>query len=66
MGPLEQVRVQGNPALLSYVAETWQLAAETILPMDRQAGRGVDASIPVLLFLDDLVPMLFEKPLLSR
>jgi hypothetical protein len=65
MGPLEQVRVQGNPALLSYVAETWQLAAETILPMDRQAGRG-GARIQVLLFLDDLVPMLFEKPLLSR
>jgi hypothetical protein len=65
MGPLEQVRVQGNPALLSYVAETWQLVAETILPMDRQAGRGV-ARIQVLLFLDDLVPMLFEKPLLSR
>ena len=51
--------------MLSYVAETWQLAAETILPMDRQAGRGV-ARIQVLLFLDDLVPMLFEKPLLSR
>jgi hypothetical protein len=48
------------------VAETWQLAAEAILPMNREAGRGVGARIQLLLFLDDLVPMLFGKPLLSR
>ena len=54
-----------NPGL-SYVAETWQLAAEAILPMNREAGRGVGARIQLLLFLDDLVPMLFGKPLLSR
>jgi hypothetical protein len=54
-----------NPGL-SYVAETWQLAAEAILPMNREAGRGVGARIQLLLFLDDLVPTLFGKPLLSQ
>jgi hypothetical protein len=54
-----------NPGL-SYVAETWQLAAEAIMPMNREAGRGAGARIQLLLFLDDLVPILFGKPLLRR
>ena len=48
------------------MAETWQLAAEAIMPMNREAGRGAGARIQLLLFLDDLVPILFGKPLLRR
>lgn len=54
-----------NPGL-SYVAETWQLAAEAILPLDREAGRGVGARAQLLFFLDDLLPSVFGQPLLSR
>ena len=53
-----------NPGL-SYVAETWQLAVEAIVPLERAAGRGVGVRAQILLFLDDLVPALFGRPLLS-
>ena len=54
-----------NPGL-SYVAETWQLAIEAIVPLERQAGRGVGVRAQILFFLDDLVPSLFGHPLLSE
>jgi hypothetical protein len=54
-----------NPGL-SYVAVTWQVAAEAIVPLNREAGRSVGARAQLLLFLDDLIPSLFGKPLLSR
>lgn len=53
-----------NPGL-SYVAETYQLAAEAILPLDREAGRGVGVRAQLLFFLDDLIPAWFAKPVLS-
>jgi hypothetical protein len=54
-----------NPGL-SYVAVTWQVAVEAIVPLNSEAGRSVGARAQLLLFLDDLIPSLFGKPLLSR
>jgi hypothetical protein len=50
---------------LAYVADTWQLSAQLIVPLNRQAGRGMGAGTQLLLFRDDLIPVLFGKPLLS-
>jgi hypothetical protein len=52
-----------NPGL-SYVAVTWQIAVEAIVPLNSAAGRG--GRMQLLLFLDDLAPSLFGKPLSSR
>jgi hypothetical protein len=54
-----------NPGL-SYVAVTWQFAVEAIVPLNSASGRGVGGRTQLLLFLEDLVPSLFGKPLLSR
>jgi hypothetical protein len=54
-----------NPGI-SYVATTWQLAVEAIVPLNRDGGHGIGARTQLLLFLDDLAPSLFGKPLLSR
>ena len=52
-----------NPGL-SYVAVSWQLAAEAIVPLNSEAGRSIGARAQLLLFLDELIPSLFGKPLL--
>jgi hypothetical protein len=54
-----------NPGL-SYVAVTWQLAVEAIVPLNGASGRDIGGRVQLLLFLDDLAPSLFGKPLLSR
>jgi len=54
-----------NPGI-SYVATTWQIAVEAIVPLNRESGHGIGARTQLLLFLDDLAPSLFGKPLLSR
>ena len=54
-----------NPGL-SYVAETWQLAAEAIVPLDREAGHGAGFRAQLLFFIDDLLPSLFGQPVLHR
>jgi hypothetical protein len=53
-----------NPGL-AYVAVTWQIAAEAIVPLNRAGGSGTGLRVQLLLFLDDLLPSLFGKPLLS-
>lgn len=53
-----------NPGL-SYVAKTYQVAAEAIVPLNNEAGRGVGFRMQLLLFLDDFAPPIFGKPLLS-
>jgi hypothetical protein len=53
-----------NPGL-AYVAVTWQLAAEVIVPLNREGGTGTGFRAQLLFFLDDLIPKLFDKPLLS-
>lgn len=52
-----------NPGL-SYVAVTWQITAEAIVPLNSASGRNIGARTQLLL--DDLAPSLFGKPLLSR
>jgi hypothetical protein len=61
----EKTRATMNPGL-SYVAVTWQIAAEAIVPLNSEAGRGIGGRAQLLLFLDDLMPSLFGKPLLSQ
>jgi hypothetical protein len=53
-----------NPGF-AYVAVTWQIAAEVIVPLNRESGSGTGMRVQLLLFLDDLLPSLFGKPLLS-
>jgi hypothetical protein len=47
------------------VAVTWQVAAEAILPLNRVGGHGPGFRAQLLLFLDDLMPAVFGKPLLT-
>jgi hypothetical protein len=53
-----------NPGL-AYVAVTWQLAAEVIMPLNQAGGHGTGFRAQLLFFLDDLLPSVFGKPLLS-
>lgn len=61
----EKTSATMNPGL-SYVAGTWQVAVEAIVPLNSEAGRSVGARAQLILFLDDLLPSVFGKPLLSR
>jgi hypothetical protein len=53
-----------NPGL-SYVAGTWQLAGEIVVPLNSEGGRTLGVRTQLLFFLDDLMPTIFGKPLLS-
>ena len=53
-----------NPGF-AYVAVAWQFAAEVIVPLNRDAGSSTGFRAQLLFFLDDLIPKLFDKPLLS-
>jgi hypothetical protein len=54
-----------NPGL-SYVAVTWQIAVEAIVPLNSASGRNIGGRAQLLFILDDLAPSLFGKPLLSH
>ncbi|MFB9266731.1 hypothetical protein ACFFWD_26835 [Bradyrhizobium erythrophlei] len=53
-----------NPGF-AYVAVAWQVAAEAIIPLNRAGGTGPGFRAQLLIFLDDFMPALFGKPLLS-
>ena len=53
-----------NPGF-AYVAVTWQIAAEAVVPLNREGGSGAGFRAQLLFFLDDLLPSVFGKPLLS-
>jgi len=53
-----------NPGF-AYVAVTWQIAAEAIFPLNREGGHGTGFRAQLLFFIDDLIPSVFGKPLLS-
>ncbi len=53
-----------NPGF-AYVAVTWQIAAEAIVPLNREGGNGMGFRAQLLFFIDDLLPSLFGKPLLT-
>lgn len=54
-----------NPGF-AYVEDVWQVSFEVIVPLNSQGGHGLGTRAQLLLFLDDLVPSVFGKPLLSR
>jgi len=51
-----------NPGM-AYVGDTWQLAAEAIIPANTEGGRTIGMRAHLFLFLDDLLPAVFGKPL---
>jgi hypothetical protein len=53
-----------NPGF-AYVAVAWQIAAEAIIPLNRAGGTGTGFRAQLLFFVDDLIPSVFGKPLLS-
>jgi hypothetical protein len=53
-----------NPGF-AYVAVAWQIAGEVILPLNQAGGRGTGFRAQLLFFLDDLMPSVFGKPLLT-
>jgi hypothetical protein len=53
-----------NPGF-AYVAVTWQVSAEATIPLNHAGGNGPGFQAQLLFFLDDLMPSLFGKPLLS-
>jgi len=59
----EKTAATMNPGL-SYVAVTWQASVEAIVPLNSEGGRTIGARAQLLLFLDDLLPSVFGKPLL--
>jgi hypothetical protein len=60
----EKTAATMNPGF-SYVAVSWQVAVEAIVPLNSEAGRSIGARAQLLLFLQDLIPSVFGKPLLS-
>ena len=63
--PGQRTAGTANPGL-SYVAVTYQIAVEAVVPLDRTAGNRVGGRLQLLFFLDDLIPSIFGKPLLSE
>ena len=53
-----------NPGI-AYVAVTWQIAAEVIIPLNRAGGNSTGFRAQLLFFLDDLIRSVFGAPLLS-
>jgi hypothetical protein len=43
----------------------WQLAVEIIVPLNREVGKSTGCHTQLMFFLDDLIPKLFDKLLLS-
>ena len=50
-----------NPGL-AYVAVAWQLAAEVIVPLNREAGNSTGFRAQLMFFLDDLYPSCSTSP----
>jgi hypothetical protein len=60
----EKTAATMNPGL-AYVAGVWQVAAEAIVPLNSEGGRTIGMRAHLFLFLDDLIPAVFGKPLLE-
>jgi hypothetical protein len=54
-----------NPGI-AYVANTYQVGVEAIVPLNSEGGRNVGMRAQLLLFLDDLLPSIFGKPIFDR
>ncbi|MGB0084281.1 MAG: hypothetical protein WBP94_02755 [Rhodomicrobiaceae bacterium] len=51
-----------NPGLI-YSADSWQLAAEAIIPINQESGEHVGGIVQLHFFLDDIFPNSLGKPL---
>lgn len=60
----QKTATTANPGF-AYVDGTWQVAAEVIVPMNHTGGSGPGFRAQLLLFLDDLMPSVFGRPLLT-
>ena len=58
------VRTTGtvNPGVI-YSADTWQIAVEAIIPINKASGRHVGVIAELHFFLDDIFPNSIGKPL---
>jgi hypothetical protein len=54
-----------NPGMV-YVADTFQVGAELVFPLNSGAGHSVGVRAQLLLFTDALLPNLFGKPLFGH
>jgi hypothetical protein len=54
-----------NPGVI-YVGNTYQLAVEAMIPVNRQSGTSVGAIAQLHLFLDDIFPNSIGKPLFGN
>ena len=61
----EKTAATMNPGI-AYVEDVWQISAAAIVPLNSQGGHGLGFRAQLLLFLDDLAPSLFGKPLLTH
>jgi hypothetical protein len=61
----EKTAATMNPGM-AYVGGAWQLAAEAIIPLNSEGGRTIGVRGHLFLFLDDLFPALFGKPVFGR
>jgi len=61
----EKTAATMNPGL-AYVADTWQVAAEAVVPLNSEGGHTLGVRAHLFLFLDDLIPAVFGKPMLRR
>jgi hypothetical protein len=48
-----------------WMSDEVQLTVEALIPLNRRTGRGAGAIAQVHLFLDEMIPALFGKPLLT-
>ncbi len=60
----EKTAATMNPGV-AYLGNSWELAAEAIIPLNGEGGHGVGVRAGLFLFLEDLIPAIFGKPLLS-
>ena len=61
----EKTAATMNPGI-GCVSDSWELVAEAIIPLNSEGGNAVGVRAGLFLFLDDLIPTVFGKPLLSR
>ncbi len=60
----EKTSATMNPGI-AYVAETWQLSFEAIVPLNRGAGEALGFRSQLIFFYDDILPSVFGNPLVS-
>jgi hypothetical protein len=60
----QKTKVTAIPGL-TYVADSWQVGTEAVLPLTHGSGIGIGVNLQVQIFLDDFMPSLFGRPVFS-